>query len=52
MSTTGCLGGKDEPRDPAIVILDVHQRNYEQQQLLHKLRGRGDADGWGKSIVV
>lgn len=36
------FGGKDVSRDPAVVLLELDQRKYEQQQLLQKLRGRED----------
>ncbi|KAL0630768.1 hypothetical protein Q9L58_010383 [Maublancomyces gigas] len=35
----GQFGGKDETRDPAIVILEHDQRKHEQQQLLQKIYG-------------
>lgn len=35
----GEFGGKDEPRDPAVVLLEMDQRRSEQERLLRKLRG-------------
>lgn len=39
------FGGKDVSRDPEVVILELDQRKYEQEQLLQKLRARGDGCG-------
>lgn len=41
----GEFGGKDESRDPEIVILELDQRKYEQEQLLLKLGGRVNVMG-------
>lgn len=38
----GEFGTKDVSRDPAVVILELQQRRHEQEQLLQKLRARGD----------
>lgn len=38
----GELGGRDESRDPEVVILELDQRKFEQEQLLLKIRGRAD----------
>lgn len=38
----GEFGGKDVARDPAVVVLELEQRRYEQAQLLQKMRER-----WG-----
>lgn len=35
------FGKKDVSRDPEVVILELDQRKYEQEQLLMKLRARG-----------
>lgn len=34
----GERGGKDEPRDPAVVVKELGQRKLEQEQLLQKIR--------------
>lgn len=41
----GEFGNKDVSRDPAVVILELQQRRHEQEQLLQKLRARGDEGG-------
>lgn len=46
------IGGKDESRDPAVVMLELDQRKYEQEQLLHKLRGREGRGGIGSGWLV
>lgn len=38
----GEFGTKDVSRDPAVVILELQQRKQEQEQLLQKLRARGE----------
>lgn len=36
------FGAKDVSRDPEVVILELEQRKYEQEQLLQKRRARAD----------
>lgn len=43
----GEFGGKDVARDPAVVVLELEQRRYEQVQLLLKMRAR-----WGTCALV
>lgn len=40
----GEFGGKDVARDPAVVVLELEQRKYEQVQLLQKMRARRGVD--------
>lgn len=46
------FGGKDISRDPAVVLLELDQRKYEQEQLLQKLRGREDRGGTACGVAV
>lgn len=39
------FGKKDMSRDPEVVIRELDQRKHEQQQLLMKIRARGDRGG-------
>lgn len=39
----GEFGGNDVARDPAVVVLELEQRKYEQVQLLQKMRARRGA---------
>lgn len=39
----GEFGSKDVARDPAVVVLELDQRKYEQVQLLQKMRARRGA---------
>lgn len=45
----GEFGGKDVSRDPAVVVLELGQRKYEQEQLLQKLRVRENGGHGGLS---
>lgn len=49
----GEFGGNDVARDPAVVVLELGQRKYEQVQLLQKMRARRGADGFvcGSQLV-
>lgn len=42
----GEFGGKDVVRNPAVVVLELEQRKYEQVQLLQKMRARQGADAF------
>lgn len=53
MECYGELGGQDIARDPAVVVLELEQRRYEQVQLLQKLRAQQGAGplGWCTLVV-